>query len=390
MKCLVLLILFIGSPVWAQGSAIGHKTITFNDPSRTGGFGSGGGPGRQIQTEVYYPATAAGDNTPLLAGQYPLLVFGHGFAMSWDAYLNIWESYVPQGYILVFPRTEGSLIPSPSHGDFAQDLVVVRQKMASEAANPNSFFYNALLSKAAVMGHSMGGGAAVLAAQSGVFDAYVGLAPAETTPSAITAASAVTVPALILSGSNDGVTPPNQHHWPIYNALSSTCKTFANLLGGGHCYFANPNFNCDFGESTSSTGISLTRAQQHSLTEAQTLDWLCYFLKDVGSCYITFIQQQLTGIERTSTCPSDVPAAISEATLFFEISPNPAQEQVNIRCHFPMNATIKLFDLVGNCILTQVLEQTLQVISLPKLAAGSYWIQLSATQGTAIQKIIIE
>ena len=40
--------------------SVGHTTITFNDPTRTGGFGSGGGTGRQIQTEIYYPAASAG------------------------------------------------------------------------------------------------------------------------------------------------------------------------------------------------------------------------------------------------------------------------------------------------------------------------------------------
>jgi hypothetical protein len=40
--------------------SVGHRTMTFNDPSRTGGFGSGGGAGRQIQTEIYYPAATAG------------------------------------------------------------------------------------------------------------------------------------------------------------------------------------------------------------------------------------------------------------------------------------------------------------------------------------------
>ncbi|MFY7944661.1 MAG: hypothetical protein ACOVNZ_08760, partial [Crocinitomicaceae bacterium] len=76
---------------------VGHTTITFNDPARTGGFGSGGGTGRQIQTEIYYPANAAGDNVAVASGQFPVITFGHGFAMSWDAYANIWQHYIPKG-----------------------------------------------------------------------------------------------------------------------------------------------------------------------------------------------------------------------------------------------------------------------------------------------------
>lgn len=53
---------------------IGHTTVTFTDASRSN---------RQIQTEVYYPATLAGDNTPISAGVFPLVVCGHGFVMTW-------------------------------------------------------------------------------------------------------------------------------------------------------------------------------------------------------------------------------------------------------------------------------------------------------------------
>ena len=51
---------------------IGHTTITFNDPSRTGGYGSGGGAGRQIQTEIYYPAAIADGSVS--AGASPTIV----------------------------------------------------------------------------------------------------------------------------------------------------------------------------------------------------------------------------------------------------------------------------------------------------------------------------
>ena len=231
---------------------IGHTTITFNDPSRTGGYGSGGGSGRQIQTEIYYPASTTGDNTAISSGNFPTIVFGHGFAMAWDAYEDIWQHYVPLGYVLAFPRTEGSLFPAPAHADFGLDLKLVEQRMQAENSLSTSIFYQHLSANAAIMGHSMGGGATLLAAQNNSsIKTIVGLAPAETDPSAIAAAANVTVPAVIYSGSSDGVTPPADHHIPIYNGLSSDCKTFVSIIGGAHCYFANSNVNCDFGEATS-------------------------------------------------------------------------------------------------------------------------------------------
>lgn len=281
---LFLMTLICTSSSLAQNFPVGHTTITFNDPARTGGFGSGGGPGRQIQTEIYYPAVSAGNNTALATGSFPIIVFGHGFAMSWDAYQNLWEDFASKGYIIAFPRTEGSLIPAPSHNNFGLDLALVEVKLQNLNNNVSSLFYQKVASKSAIMGHSMGGGATFIAAannSSPSLKAVVGLAPAETNPSAISAAQNVIVDALILSGSSDAVTPPSANHLPIYNNLSSTCKTFLSITNGSHCYFANSNFNCDFGELTTGTG-SLSRGAQQDITSDFVTLWLDFELK--SSC----------------------------------------------------------------------------------------------------------
>lgn len=304
-KTLLLLIL---APFWLFGQyQIGHSTITFNDPSRSGGFGSGGGPGRQIQTEVYYPSYTAGENTPVATyPDFPVIVFGHGFAMGWDAYQNIWEHLVPQGYIMAFVRTEGSLIPAPSHGDFGQDLALVSTKMLALNSTAGSPFNGKVKQKSVIMGHSMGGGATMLAASNNMNIAgIVGLAPAETNPSAIGVCGNITLPTLIFSGSNDGVTPPAQNHLPMYQGIASSCKTYVSITGGAHCYFANSNFNCDFGESTSSQGISITRAQQQQKTFAILDPWLQYVLGE--DCFaLNEFQTSLTntaGTVNQTTCP---------------------------------------------------------------------------------------
>lgn len=307
MKRLILLIACCFSiSVFAQYQ-IGHTTITFNDPARTGGYGSGGGAGRQIQTEIYYPANSAGDNIAVASGQFPVITFGHGFAMSWDAYTNIWQHYVARGFILAFPRTEGGLIPGPSHGDFGTDLRQVSDKMLALNSNGSSIFNGKVLQKAAIMGHSMGGGASFLAAATNAnIETVIGLAPAETTPSAITAASNVNVPALIFSGSSDGVTPPADHHIPIYQGLTSTCKSFVSITGGAHCYYANTNFNCDFGESTSSPSISITRAEQQTATFTVLDPWLDFKLKGICDSYAAFLlaTQSTPGTVNETSCPN--------------------------------------------------------------------------------------
>jgi predicted dienelactone hydrolase len=206
MKSLFLfLVCSFGFGVFAQYQ-VGHTTITFNDPARTGGFGSGGGSGRQIQTEIYYPATTAGDNVALVSGQFPVITFGHGFAMSWDAYTNIWQRYAAKGYILAFPRTESGLLPGPSHGDFGTDLRQVSEKMLALNSNASSIFNGKVAQRALIMGHSMGGGATMLAsANNSNIVGIVGLAPAETDPEATLAAPNITVPDLIFSVTADSI-----------------------------------------------------------------------------------------------------------------------------------------------------------------------------------------
>ena len=282
MKTLLLVLaIFSSIPAFAQPFAIGHTTITFNDPGRTGGFGSGGGAGRQIQSEIYYPADVAGTDVTSAMGDYPVIVFGHGCVMTWDAYANIWEELVPQGYIMVFPRTEGGF--SPNHGEFGLDLALLVTKMQEQNTTAASIFENHVSPKSAIMGHSMGGGASFLAAESNTsIETVIGLAPAETTPSAETAAAQVTVSALVFSGSGDAVTPPADHHLPIYNATASNCKNFVSITGGAHCYFANSNFNCDFGEGSSGGSITISRTEQHQILFDIVTPWLDYKLK--GNC----------------------------------------------------------------------------------------------------------
>lgn len=314
----ILILLFLSPFFLFCQFQIGHTTLTFNDPTRSGGFGSGGGPGRQIQTEVYYPTYTAGENTPVATfPDFPVIIFGHGFAMGWDAYQNIWEHLVPQGYIMAFVRTEGSLIPAPSHGDFGQDLALVSSKMLALGIAAGSLFNGKVKQKSVIMGHSMGGGATMLAAANNAnISGIVGLAPAETNPSAIGECANISVPALIFSGSSDGVTPPAEHHLPIYQGIASSCKSFVSITGGAHCYFANSNFNCDFGESTSSQGITISRAEQQEKMFWFLDPWLRYICD--SDCFaLNELQTKLTNtigtVNQTTCSPSG-----NNATIYYD------------------------------------------------------------------------
>jgi hypothetical protein len=89
-----------------------------------------------------------------------------------------------------------------------------------------------------------------------------------------------------------------------------------NITGGAHCYFANSNFNCDFGESTSSQGISITRAEQQQRTFAILDPWLRYVLGEDCFALQAFHTSlsNTTGTVNQTTCP----ASGTNATIFYD------------------------------------------------------------------------
>ncbi|MBP7513879.1 MAG: hypothetical protein KA791_04985 [Flavobacteriales bacterium] len=247
----------------AQPYAIGDRNITFYDAERD----------RDIACEVHYPALEAGNDMPVEDGQFPVIVIGHGFVMGTDAYAYLWQHYTPLGYIVALPNTEAGF--APDHEAFGRDVAFVASDLLAANDVPSSPFYQHVLPKAVLIGHSMGGGAAFLgAAGNAGIAALVTLAPAETDPSAVAAAPSVLVPTLVFSASEDCVTPIADHQGPMYEALTVPCKAFINITGGGHCYFGDDSFTCSFGELTCGPDLTITREEQHAVVTDMTDLWL--------------------------------------------------------------------------------------------------------------------
>ncbi len=265
-SALLLLPFLFTNEINGQSYEVGHRSITFQDSTRGD---------RDVETHIYYPADSAGDNVPIANDSFPVIVFGHGFSMNWDAYPNLWNNFVPKGYIMAFPNTETGF--SPDHATFARDLDFISNTMKAEGRDSNSVFYRHVVPRTALMGHSMGGGASFLAAANNdSITTLVGLAPADTDPSSIDTAKDVKVSTMILSGEEDDVTPPEEHHIPHYDTLNVPCKTFVNILGGAHCYFAMSGTTCDIGGG----GGSISREEQQQITYDYVGLWLDYKLKE--------------------------------------------------------------------------------------------------------------
>lgn len=363
---------------WALPYQVGHITVTLIDSARAN---------RAVPTEIYYPADAAGDNvafTAAIAGKTPAISFGHGFVMTYDAYFNVRDLLVGAGYIVAFPTTEGSF--SPNHEALGKDLAFVLRQLRALGASGASVLYNHVDTMNCVMGHSMGGGAAFLAAAT---DRYVKsiatLAPAETTPSAIGAAANVGVPALVMAGGNDCVTPPAANQLPMYNGLTSACKNYISITGGSHCQMAQTSATCSFGEATCTPAPAITRAEQHAVINAYLLPWLDRTLRGDCSAAARFDSTLAADPATTylSACSPCTPTAIGASPQPHKaatIYPNPCNAEITITPAADQSV-VTIYTLTGSIVIKQPITGETK-ISASQLARGAYLYEISDPAGT--------
>lgn len=349
--------------VSAQPFLIGSRTITFNDPARN----------RNIGTEVYYPGTNSGSNATVAQGEFPVLVMGHGFAMGVGAYSNLWEYFVPRGYIMVLPTTEGGLFPAPNHGAFGQDLAFLAQAMQAANLDPGSPFFGRVAPASALMGHSMGGGASFLgAANNGNIQALVNFAAAETNPSAIAAAANTTVPTMVIAGATDCVTPVDENQAPMYDALASTCRAFVNIIGGNHCQFAEYNFNCTFGEQTCAPGSpDISRGAQQSAAQDFAALWLDHFLKGLPGAF-TALEDSLalsTRVTTEFTCLTT--GVIDREAEGLLLAPVPAKDVLFVQ-GLEAGDALRVVDLLGREVYSSTATTDRWQLDVARFPAGTY------------------
>lgn len=289
----------------AQPFLVGTSSLTFHDDVRN----------RDIPCSVFYPAMTAGADQAVASGSFPSLVIGHGFVMTVNAYTYLSQHYATKGYIVVLPTTEGGF--APDHGHFGEDLAFLPNALQLLGTNADSPFFEHVGPSSVLMGHSMGGGAALLGASNNAnIQAVVVLAPAETNPSVITACASITVPTLIFGANEDCVTPIATNSQPMYDATAAPCKAFVNILGGGHCYFGDNSTTCSFGELTCGPDLTIDRGQQHQAVLDVTDLWLDHFIGGSAEALTTLADTLSSSTRFTSsfdcltTGVIDFPAAV--------------------------------------------------------------------------------
>ncbi|MGP6173912.1 dienelactone hydrolase family protein [Corynebacterium sp. A21] len=160
------------------------------------------GPHRVLVGSLDYAGIEGKVYTPAKGNGVPAIAFGHDWMKGIDKYHVTLRHLASWGIVVAAPNTEKSFLPD--HRGFASDLESCLQILAGVKLGQGHVTVSP--GKLGIVGHGMGGGAAILAAtDSPKVKAVAALYPAVTTPSAEAAAQHITHPGLIIGSGQSGL-----------------------------------------------------------------------------------------------------------------------------------------------------------------------------------------
>ncbi|HWX95765.1 MAG TPA: hypothetical protein VNZ01_02850 [Solirubrobacteraceae bacterium] len=231
--------------------AIGLRVLRLLDTTRRIRLANGRSEPRTLVTYVRYPALGAQGATDVpgapaanAGGPYPLVVFGHGFAVTPRIYAHLLQSLTRAGYVVatpVFPLANANAPGGPDESDLVNQptdmsFVISRLLAASSTARgPLSGLIDA--AHIAVAGQSDGAMTALAVAYSRRFrDPRVGAAVimsgAEMSGAGGFSFSRGAPPLLATQGTSDTVNEP-RFTYQFFKAARAP-KYLLRLLGAGH------------------------------------------------------------------------------------------------------------------------------------------------------------
>jgi predicted dienelactone hydrolase len=284
--CVVLLAASLGASTAAAvdipdvvgPNQVGHTAFSVFDAARAG---------RELPLQVWYPAdatawaaetvftftvlvegavgitsTVAKDDIALPAGgNYPLIVFSHGFGGFNIQSLGLMEHLASHGFVVVSPNhtgnTQGANPPSPDpEADRFPDIAFVIDEMAAENLNAVSIFFGHVdATNVGVAGHSFGGMTAQFMASGydgGAADARVkAIVPVAPSSGRLSDAElqSITIPTTLVVGTKDGLRPEAIRS---YTEQSSSDLILIDVRRANHTHFANV---CDIANALITGGL---------------------------------------------------------------------------------------------------------------------------------------
>ena len=175
-----------------------------------------------LQVQVFYPATATGQDTPLVMrkGGWPSLVFLHGFEKYGHHYVELGYELASHGMLAFMADTAPKDL-----GLQIQDAIALHPALARLDQDKGSFLHGQIRAdRLALLGHSTGASNVVhvLAANPGYvcgvsYGPYRGVKLDYTKK----AAAQVRVPMLVIGGMGEKITPWKDHVLGLYDELTA-------------------------------------------------------------------------------------------------------------------------------------------------------------------------
>lgn len=160
------------------------------------------GPHRVLVGDLAYAGLEGKVYTPAEGKALPAVAFGHDWKKKVKNYHATLRHLASWGIVVVAPDTESGLIPD--HRAFAADLESALQIAAGVKLGQGNISVSP--GKLGLVGHGMGGGAAVLTAVGNEkVHSVAALFPAKVSPSADAAAREVRVPGMVIGSTRDDV-----------------------------------------------------------------------------------------------------------------------------------------------------------------------------------------
>lgn len=159
------------------------------------------GPHRVLEGDLGYTGLPGKVYTPAEGKNLPAVAFGHDWTKDVDDYHGTLRHLASWGIAVAAPNTETGF--RPDHRGFAADLETSLQILAGVRLGNGNISVSP--GKLGIVGHGMGGGAAVLAAvDNPKVKAVATVYPANVAPSAVEAARALFAPGMVIGPGEDG------------------------------------------------------------------------------------------------------------------------------------------------------------------------------------------